>query len=57
VDRYGVVVMPLLEEVAEDVAKVLEKTCYDREEMRRYAFEKFSGSKERFLFLLPSLAK
>jgi hypothetical protein len=29
--------------------KVLE-TRYDGKEMRRYAFEKFSGGKERFLF-------
>jgi glycosyltransferase involved in cell wall biosynthesis len=49
VDRYGAVAPPLSEEVAEAVAKVLE-TRYDREEMRRYAFEKFGGSNaERIL--------
>jgi len=49
VDRYGVVVMPLPEQVADAVAKVLE-THYDREEMMRYAFEKFGGGNvERFL--------
>jgi len=49
VDRYGVVVMPLPEEIAKAVAKVLE-AHYDREEMMRYAFEKFGGGDmERFL--------
>ncbi len=49
VDRYGVVVMPLPEKIADAVAKVLE-AHYNREEMMRYAFEKFGGSDmERFL--------
>jgi hypothetical protein len=53
VDRYGVVVMPLPEKIAEAV-----EMRYDREEMRRYAFEKFgSGNVERFLSLLESLVK
>ncbi len=48
---------PSPEEVAEAVAKVLE-TRYDREEMRRYAFEKFGvGNVERFLSLLQSLVE
>jgi hypothetical protein len=48
---------PLPEEVAEAVAKVLE-TRYDREEMRRYAFEKFGdGNVEKFLSHLQSLVK
>jgi len=38
------------------VVKALE-TRYDRKEMRRYAFEKFSGGKKRFLSLLTSLVK
>ena len=41
-DRYGVVVMPLPEKIAKAVAKVL-YSRYNREEMRRYAFEKFGG--------------
>jgi hypothetical protein len=28
---------------------------YDRKEMKKYAFEKFSGGKERFLSFLASL--
>jgi hypothetical protein len=49
VDRYGVVVMPLPEKIADAVAKVLE-AHYDREEMMRYAFGKFGGGDmERFL--------
>ncbi len=57
VDRYGAVAPPSPEEVAEAVAKVLE-TRYDREEMRRYAFEKFGvGNVEKFLSLLQSLVK
>jgi len=57
VDKYGAVLPPLPEKVAEAVAKVLE-TRYDREEMRRYVFEKFgSGNVERFLSLLESLVK
>jgi len=47
----------LPEEVAEVVAKVLEMR-YDREEMRRYAFEKFGGGNvEKFLSLLQSLVE
>ena len=57
VNRYGAVVSSLPEEVAKAVAKVLE-TCYDREKMRRYAFEKFGvGNVEKFLSLLQSLVK
>jgi glycosyltransferase involved in cell wall biosynthesis len=57
VDRYGAVTPPSPEEVAEAVAKVLE-THYDREEIRKYAFEKFGGGNvERFLSLLQSLVK
>jgi len=48
VDRYGAVASPSPEKIADAVAKVLE-THYDRGEMMRYAFEKFSGGKERFL--------
>jgi hypothetical protein len=48
-DRYDVVASPSPEKIAEAVAKVLE-TRYDREEMRRYAFDKFGGGNvERFL--------
>ncbi len=46
---------PSPEEVAEAVAKVLETR---REEMRRYAFEKFGvDNVEKFLSLLQSLVK
>jgi hypothetical protein len=55
VDRYGAVAPPSPEKI-EAVAKVLEMH-YDREEMKRYAFEKFGGGKERFLSLLASLVK
>jgi len=56
-DRYGAVVPPLPEEVAEAVAKVL-VTRYDREEMRRYAFEMFGGGiVEKFLSPLQSLVE
>jgi glycosyltransferase involved in cell wall biosynthesis len=49
VDRYSAVAPPLPEKIADAVAKVLE-AHYDREEMRRYAFEKFGGGDmERFL--------
>ena len=45
------------EEIAKALSKVLDSR-YDREEMRRYAFEKFgSGNVERFLSLLASLVK
>jgi glycosyltransferase involved in cell wall biosynthesis len=55
VDRYGAVVSPSPEKIAEAVANFLE-THYDREDMRKYAFEKFSGGNvERFLSLLVSL--
>jgi hypothetical protein len=51
VDRYGAVAPPLPEEIAKAVAKVL-KTHYGREDMRKYAFEKFGdGNVER---LFPS---
>ncbi len=57
VDKYGAVAPPSPEEVAEAVAKVLE-TRYDREEMRRYAFERFGvGNVEKFLSLLQSLVE
>ena len=57
VDRCNAVAPPLPEKIAKAVAKVLEMR-YDREEMRRYTFEKFSsGNVERFLFLLESLVK
>ena len=57
VDRYSAVTPPLPEKIAEAVVKVLEMR-YDREEMRRYAFEKFgSGNVERFLSLLEYLVK
>jgi glycosyltransferase involved in cell wall biosynthesis len=50
-DRYGAVTSPLPERIAEAVAKVLDSR-YDREEMRRYAFEKFCrGNVERSLSL------
>jgi hypothetical protein len=49
VDGYGAVAPPLPEKMAEAVVKVLE-THYDREEMMRYAFEKFGGGDvDRFL--------
>jgi glycosyltransferase involved in cell wall biosynthesis len=49
VDRYSAVAPPLPEKIAEAVVKVLDSR-YDREEMRKYAFEKFGGGKvERFL--------
>ena len=49
VDRYGAVAPPSPERIAEAVAKVLE-THYDREDMRKYVFEKFGGGDvERFL--------
>jgi glycosyltransferase involved in cell wall biosynthesis len=55
--KYGAVAPPSPEEVAEAVAKVLE-TRYDREEMRRYVFEKFGvGNVEKFLSLLQSLVE
>jgi len=57
VDKYGAVAPPLPEKIAKAVAKVLDSR-YDREEMRRYAFEKFGvGNVERFLSLLASLVK
>jgi len=57
VDRYGAVAPPLPERIAEAVEKVL-KTHYGREDMRKYAFEKFGdGNVERFLSLLASLVK
>jgi glycosyltransferase involved in cell wall biosynthesis len=57
VDKYGAVAPPLPEKIAEAVVKVLE-AHYDREEMRRYAFEKFGdGNVEKFLSLLQSLVK
>ncbi len=49
VDKYGAVALPLPEKIAEAVAKVLD-SHYDREEMMKYAFGKFSGGNvERFL--------
>ena len=49
VDRYSAVAPLLPEKIAEAVVKVLDSR-YDREEMRKYAFEKFGGGKvERFL--------
>jgi glycosyltransferase involved in cell wall biosynthesis len=57
VDRYGAVAPPLPEEIAKALSKVLDSR-YNREEMRRYAFEKFGGGNvERFLSLLASLVK
>jgi hypothetical protein len=57
VDKYGAVTPPSPEKIAEAVAKVLEMR-YDREEVMRYAFEKFGvGNVEKFLSLLQSLVE
>jgi glycosyltransferase involved in cell wall biosynthesis len=56
VDRYGAVAPPSPERIAEAVAKVLEMH-YDREEMKRYAFEKFGAENvERLVRILDKVA-